>query len=110
MPKRFLLLRSDKPIGLRKGPLPCTFVTRTELQHLARISGYEVVRTRPAAYVPLALVAGAVAAALALLVLGLALWPLFAWVWAAYVALEQLTLRWVYRLPRLPAPPAAKLE
>ncbi len=41
-------------LGLRKGPLPCTFVTRTELDHLARISGYEVVRTRPAAYVPAA--------------------------------------------------------
>lgn len=39
-------------LGLRSAPTPPTFVTRTDLANLARIAGFEVVRYRPAAYVP----------------------------------------------------------
>ena len=39
-------------MGLRKGELPSTFVTRVDLQNLARLSGFDVVRERVAAYCP----------------------------------------------------------
>ena len=39
-------------LGIRTGELPTTFVTETDLRHLAALSGFEVVRFRPAAYVP----------------------------------------------------------
>ena len=39
-------------LGLRNGPECTTFVTRTDLAQLARLSGFEVVRLRPAVYLP----------------------------------------------------------
>ncbi len=37
---------------LRRGAIPTTFLTRTSLENLARLTGFEVVRIRPAAYLP----------------------------------------------------------
>lgn len=42
-------------LGLRHGPDATTFITRVDLAGLASISGFEVVRLRPAANVPLRL-------------------------------------------------------
>ncbi len=39
-------------LGIRKGALPCTFITRTALLEIAALSGYEVVRTRCVGYCP----------------------------------------------------------
>jgi hypothetical protein len=39
-------------LGLRKGELPSTFLTRVDIQNTAKISGYEVVRERLAVYCP----------------------------------------------------------
>ena len=39
-------------LGLRNGPECTTFVTRTDLSQLAKLSGFEVVRLRPAIYAP----------------------------------------------------------
>lgn len=39
-------------LGLRNGPPCTTFVTRAALAELARLSGFEVVRMRPAVYLP----------------------------------------------------------
>ncbi|MBY0495208.1 MAG: glycosyltransferase family 2 protein [Cyanobacteria bacterium] len=39
-------------LGLRKGPVPSTFVTREALAALAKLSGYEVVQIKPAGYSP----------------------------------------------------------
>jgi hypothetical protein len=39
-------------LKIRKAEVPTTFVTRVDLDNLAKISGHEVVRTRPALYVP----------------------------------------------------------
>lgn len=39
-------------LGLRNGPQCTTFVTRTDLAQLARLSGFEVVRLRPVVYLP----------------------------------------------------------
>lgn len=39
-------------IGLRKGSMPTTFITRADLDCLARLSGFEIVRSRPVAYCP----------------------------------------------------------
>ncbi|MFV2057735.1 MAG: glycosyltransferase family 2 protein [Thiohalomonadales bacterium] len=38
--------------GLRKGPLPTTFITRTDLENILRLSKFELVRTRRAVYLP----------------------------------------------------------
>ncbi|MBF0289215.1 MAG: glycosyltransferase family 2 protein [SAR324 cluster bacterium] len=38
--------------GFRKGEQPFTFVTRTDLHNIAKISGYELVRIRPVGYIP----------------------------------------------------------
>lgn len=38
--------------GWRNGPASTTFVTRTDLDQLAKLSGFEVVRLRPVVYVP----------------------------------------------------------
>jgi len=38
--------------GFRKGTLPSTFVTRTDLNNIATLSGFRITRTRTAAYVP----------------------------------------------------------
>ena len=39
-------------LGLRKGELPSTFIVRSDLQTLARLSGFEIVRERPSVYFP----------------------------------------------------------
>lgn len=41
--------------GVRRGPLPVTFVTRTDLENVASLGGFEVVRVRPVLYSPLRL-------------------------------------------------------
>jgi hypothetical protein len=46
------LYRIADRLGLRNGPDCTTFVTRTDLAQLAKLSGFEVVRLRPAIYVP----------------------------------------------------------
>jgi hypothetical protein len=42
-------------LGLRQAELPTTFVTRSVLMGIAKLSGFEVVRERPAAHFPFAL-------------------------------------------------------
>jgi hypothetical protein len=39
-------------LGLRQGPPIATFLTRSDLVQLAQLSGFELVRLRPVAYVP----------------------------------------------------------
>jgi len=39
-------------LGIRKGELPSTFVTRVDLQNIAKIAGYDIVRQRLAIYCP----------------------------------------------------------
>lgn len=39
-------------LGLRQGPTPTTFITGTDLSNLARLAGFEVVRSRPVGYMP----------------------------------------------------------
>jgi hypothetical protein len=39
-------------VGLRAGDLPSTFVTRSDLENLARLSGFEVLRHRGCVYFP----------------------------------------------------------
>lgn len=46
------LYRLANMLKLRKGELPTTFVTRTDLENLAKIAGFTMVRTRLAAYFP----------------------------------------------------------
>ena len=46
------LYRVANWLGIRKGEIPSTFITETDLRNIARLSGYEIVRFRPAAYVP----------------------------------------------------------
>jgi len=46
------LYRAADRLGLRDGPASTTFVTRTDLQQLARLSGFELVRLRPVVYLP----------------------------------------------------------
>jgi len=38
--------------GLRKGELPTTFLTRIDLENLAKLSGFSIVRQRPCVYFP----------------------------------------------------------
>ena len=46
------LYRLANKLKLRRGELPTTFVTRTDLENLAKIAGFTMVRTRLAAYFP----------------------------------------------------------
>jgi len=39
-------------IGIRKGELPSTFVTRVDLENIAKVAGFEIVRQRLAVYCP----------------------------------------------------------
>lgn len=39
-------------LGIRKGELPTTFITRVDVDNLAEISGFSVVRERPVGYCP----------------------------------------------------------
>ncbi|MGC1620025.1 MAG: glycosyltransferase family 2 protein [Candidatus Acidiferrum sp.] len=41
-----------KRFGIRKGDLPSTFVTRVDLQNIAKVAGFEIVRQRLALYCP----------------------------------------------------------
>jgi hypothetical protein len=47
-----LLYSLANRFGVRTGDEPTTFVTQTDLNNLAKLSGFEVVRVRPAAYCP----------------------------------------------------------
>jgi hypothetical protein len=40
-------------MGIRKGDLPSTFVTRVDLENIAKVAGFEIVRQRQAVYCPL---------------------------------------------------------
>jgi Glycosyl transferase family 2 len=42
-------------LGIRKGDVPSTFVTRVDLQNIAKVAGFEIVRQRQAAYCPIRL-------------------------------------------------------
>jgi hypothetical protein len=46
------LFRLADRFGLRQGPPVLTFITRPDLDQLARLAGFELVRLRPVAYVP----------------------------------------------------------
>jgi hypothetical protein len=46
------LYRITLALGLKAGRMPTTFVTMTDLDNLCRLSGFERVRVRSAAYVP----------------------------------------------------------
>jgi hypothetical protein len=39
-------------LGIRKGDLPSTFVTRVDLENIAKVAGFEIVRQRLAMYCP----------------------------------------------------------
>lgn len=39
-------------MGIRKGDLPSTFVTRVDLENIAKVAGFEIVRQRLAVYCP----------------------------------------------------------
>ena len=39
-------------MGFRRGPMPTTFITRVDLFNLLKLSGFELVRTRSAAFIP----------------------------------------------------------
>ncbi|MEE8074189.1 MAG: glycosyltransferase [Candidatus Binatia bacterium] len=39
-------------LGLRKGPVPTTFVTRVDLGNIVKLTGFNIVRTRMVAYIP----------------------------------------------------------
>jgi hypothetical protein len=49
---RWLYFLANK-LGIRKGELPGVFLTRVDLESLARIGGFEVVRQAPRVYCPL---------------------------------------------------------
>lgn len=46
------LYRLANSLGLREGAQPDTFLTRTDLGNIAQLAGFEVVRLRPAVYIP----------------------------------------------------------
>jgi hypothetical protein len=46
------LYRLANQVGIRRGEMPTTFITRTDIGNLAKISGYELVRVRPVVYCP----------------------------------------------------------
>jgi hypothetical protein len=47
------LFRFANWLGIRKGELPSTFVTETELNSMLKLSGLEAVRIRPAIFLPI---------------------------------------------------------
>ena len=47
------LFRLATWLGYRKGAIPATFVTETELNALLRLSGFEIVRVRPSLFLPI---------------------------------------------------------
>ena len=46
------LYRLANRIGIRKGEVPTTFITRVDLENIAKLAGYAIVRTRLEVYVP----------------------------------------------------------
>jgi len=83
------LYRLANFFGIRKGPQPTTFVTKTDLNNLSRLSGFEVVRSRPVGYVPLRL---------------LGLGTLLNWILPAVPGLRALSLVSVITLrPQIPS-------
>ncbi len=50
-----LVFRFLTSLGIRAGEVPSTFITRTDLTNLARLSGFEVTRTEPVLFFPLRL-------------------------------------------------------
>ncbi len=46
------LFRLADRVGLRQGPPLVTFITQADLEQLARLAGFELVRLRPVAYLP----------------------------------------------------------
>ena len=50
------LYRLTNWLGLRKGELPSTFITHTDLTNITKLAGYQVVRIRNVGYFPLAVV------------------------------------------------------
>lgn len=46
------LYRLASVIGLRKGEIPTTFITKIDLQNIVKLAGYSIVRTRPVGYFP----------------------------------------------------------
>jgi hypothetical protein len=46
------LFRLADRLGLRQGPPIVTFITQADLEQLARLAGFELVRLRPVAYLP----------------------------------------------------------
>jgi hypothetical protein len=51
---KFLYILANS-IGLRRGDIPSTFLTLTDLENLCRLTGFQIVRTRSAAYFPIPL-------------------------------------------------------
>jgi hypothetical protein len=49
------LHRALKSLGLRSAQVPTTFLTRTDMTNLARLSGFEVLQARPAGVIPFSL-------------------------------------------------------
>lgn len=49
------LYRLANILGIRKGEMPCTFVTRKDLYVICKLAQYQVVRIRPLVYCPLRL-------------------------------------------------------
>ncbi len=46
------LYRAANWLHIRTGELPCTFLTRVDVENLAEVSGFELVRERQLAYIP----------------------------------------------------------
>jgi Glycosyl transferase family 2 len=46
------LYKMANRLGIRKGDLPTTFLTRVDLQNLAKVSGLEIIRQEPIGYWP----------------------------------------------------------
>ncbi|MFC1610888.1 glycosyltransferase family 2 protein [Myxococcota bacterium] len=46
------LYQSANALGLRRGPMPTTFLTATDLDNIAKLAGYQVARIRPVGYFP----------------------------------------------------------
>ena len=47
------LYRLAQKLGMRKAPLPSTFLTETELRSLCKLSQFEITRIRPAVFFPI---------------------------------------------------------
>ena len=46
------LYKIANKLNIRKGELPCTFLTRVDIENLAEVSGFELIRERQLAYIP----------------------------------------------------------